>query len=64
MASAALADHDTSNKTFEYIFKFRVENFGLFVFCTDLFMLVRVFFWLEFEAVSGKRVAVVGAGVR
>lgn len=43
---------------------FSFENFGLFVSCTDLFMLVRVFFWLEFEAVSGKRVAVVGAGVR
>lgn len=36
----------------------------IFRFCFDNFELLMICVWARFEAVSGKRVAVVGAGVR
>lgn len=72
MASDPVADHDTSKKTFvlsPFSFYASLSEFGTVCIVFDSWCVLSFFFclpvvWLELEAVSGKRVAVVGAGVR
>ena len=63
MASGAVADH---RKKILVLSRFHFSDFALRIW-DYLYLalnLVLLAFWLEIEAVSGKRVAVVGAGVR